>query len=464
MPRLFFIPQRFRRYRRDSPKDIDGNIKKSTTGDYSVTVQRSPSSPHIPDPVPLSSIDKLKSTMTSSGSVTKTRRISSERQNSNTSGSGTSSGEEETIDGPVPLTISDPRDRVRDLQKEVIMRRATVDDDFESVKIIILGPCNAGKSTFVKQLRNVYLDGPSPQEVETFRHLILNNTLQSIKAVLAAMKRLNIPFADPVHAATRDRFLQFYDSNSIYVGEDEDGVIIRSFERMHQDAGFQLALSRGIEYQLIDSAAYLMNNVSRIFAAEYDPSTEDILMSRASTTNVANQVIRVANSLPIKIQDFGGYRFQRLKWYSYFTATIDACVYVHSLTSYDLRVEEDTNLGKLQESVAVFEEIVNHDVISNLPLILLLNKNDLFVEKLKKVSFRQNWPEYTGPEDPTQVLEYIKQLFLARIKSENSQRPVYVYTTTALNERQSGAIFKKVVQIATDNHYRKMEAAQCATV
>lgn len=109
----------------------------------------------------------------------------------------------ETVDGVVKtddsMTAATPLAKMKQKNKEIIEKRATKDDDFEGIRIVILGPCNTGKSTLVKQLQNIFLDGSDPVKVEMYRHLIIDNALQAIKSIFTIMEKEKIYFEDPKH-------------------------------------------------------------------------------------------------------------------------------------------------------------------------------------------------------------------------------------------------------------------------
>ena len=53
-------------------------------------------------------------------------------------------------------------------------------------------------------------------------------------------------------------------------------------------SSIQKAFDRRHEFQLSDSAAYLLNNIKRICKPDYDPTDEDILRTRVTTMGIVN--------------------------------------------------------------------------------------------------------------------------------------------------------------------------------
>ena len=60
--------------------------------------------------------------------------------------------------------------------------------------MLLLGTGEAGKSTFVKQMKILYGIGFTDEENNTFRVDILNNVVDGIKTLIDGMDKLSIPY------------------------------------------------------------------------------------------------------------------------------------------------------------------------------------------------------------------------------------------------------------------------------
>jgi hypothetical protein len=56
--------------------------------------------------------------------------------------------------------------------------------------------------------------------------------------------------------------------------------------QLWNDTSIQAVFQRRSEFQLPDSAKYVMDNIDRIPTANFVPSTEDVLRCRARTTGI----------------------------------------------------------------------------------------------------------------------------------------------------------------------------------
>ena len=57
---------------------------------------------------------------------------------------------------------------------------------------------------------------------------------------------------------------------------------------------------------------------------------------------------------------------------------------------------EDETMMRMQESLALFREVCESPWFAETTIILLLNKQDLFREKITRVPLTKCFPEYTG--------------------------------------------------------------------
>jgi hypothetical protein len=77
-------------------------------------------------------------------------------------------------------------------------------------------------------------------------------------------------------------------------------------------------------------------------------------------------------------------------------ADVTAIIFCVGISEYDQVLAEDHETNRMHESLKVFEEISNNKWFQSTPIILFLNKKDLFEEKIAKVDLKVCFPEYTG--------------------------------------------------------------------
>eukprot|EP00966_Prymnesium_polylepis_P072574 1684838-Prymnesium_polylepis.2 len=80
---------------------------------------------------------------------------------------------------------------------------------------------------------------------------------------------------------------------------------------------------------------------------------------------------------------------ERPKWN--LTGEITAVIFVCALTEYNQVLREDVKQNRLKESINLFDIACNRRYPEK-PIILFLNKKDLFEEQIKKVDLNWQFP------------------------------------------------------------------------
>ncbi|KAJ8257915.1 hypothetical protein GJAV_G00191110 [Gymnothorax javanicus] len=136
----------------------------------------------------------------------------------------------------------------RELEKKL---KEDADKDARTVKLLLLGAGESGKSTIVKQMKIIHKDGYSLEECLEFIVIIYSNTLQSIMAIVRAMTTLNIGYGDPAQQDDARKLMHLADTIEEGTMPKEMAEIIM---RLWKDSGIQACFDRASEYQLNDSA------------------------------------------------------------------------------------------------------------------------------------------------------------------------------------------------------------------
>lgn len=98
--------------------------------------------------------------------------------------------------------------------------------------------------------------------------------------------------------------------------------------------------------------------------------------------------------------DVGGQRNERRKWIHCFE-DVTAIIFVAALSEYDQVLEEDNKTNRMIESLKLFEDTINNDWFNRKPVILFLNKVDLFEKKLQHSSLGTSPPSPISSPLPT---------------------------------------------------------------
>lgn len=182
---------------------------------------------------------------------------------------------------------------------------------------------------------------------------------------------------------------------------------------------------------------YLLN----LFLQNYLPSRQDILLARKATKGIVEHDF-IIKKIPFKMVDVGGQRSQRQKWFQCFDG-ITSILFMVSSSEYDQVLMEDRRTNRLVESMNIFETIVNNKLFSNVSIILFLNKMDLLVEKVRKVSICKHFSDFRGdPHRLEDVQAYLVQCF--NRKRRNRSKPLFHHFTTAIDTENIRFVFHAV--------------------
>ena len=67
----------------------------------------------------------------------------------------------------------------------------------KDVKLLLLGAGECGKSTVLKQMKIINMNGYSKEDFEQYKEIIYSNTVQSLGSIVKAMETLRIPYENP---------------------------------------------------------------------------------------------------------------------------------------------------------------------------------------------------------------------------------------------------------------------------
>ena len=139
---------------------------------------------------------------------------------------------------------------------------------------------------------------------------------------------------------------------------------------------------RGNHFSFITNADYFFDKVQEVFAADYEPSHEDILKVQIRTTGLCECTYVIGDDR-YRFFDTGGQRNERKKWPpSMYDAP--AVIFVASLVSVYEVLFEDESQNAMYETIRLWNEIVNHKWLRHSKICLILNKNDLFKKWLRE--------------------------------------------------------------------------------
>ena len=323
------------------------------------------------------------------------------------------------------------------------------EDAKKEITLLLLGAGESGKSTIVKQMRIIHDDGYSPGERKKYRAVVYSNALQSLFAIVQAMKKLNIEFA--YQSRVNDvKMLSDVTGNS--TEREITCELGEIMERLWCDDGVQRCFLRSREYQLNDSAGYYLNDLKRISDPNYIPTEQDILKTRVRTTGIVKTQF-VYKDLVFKVIDVGGQRSERKKWFHCFES-VTAIIFCCALSEYDLVLEEDDEVNRMVESMKLFDKVCNNKWFDNTSIILFLNKRDIFAEKIERQPLKICFPDYEGPNTYDYSTAYIQTKF-ENLNKKRLTKEVYTHLTCATDTKNIQWVFDVITDVIIKNNFKE---------
>ena len=236
--------------------------------------------------------------------------------------------------------------------------------------------CWTGKSTIFKNMKILYKGGYSDQERAEFTLILYSNALMTIRTLLTQRRAMEIPWGSPDNEAVGAAI------EGLPVQTRLTAPVAAQIQLLWKDDSIQATYVRRAQFQLVDSAKYLLENVHRFAAPGFVPTEQDILRSRVKTSGIIETEFDIDKS-HFRMVDVGGQRTERRKWcarvgmharpfddetacdaspsicriHAFDNAT--AVIFVVSLAEYDQVLLEDASVNRMHESLSLFEEIAN---------------------------------------------------------------------------------------------------------
>ena len=224
----------------------------------------------------------------------------------------------------------------------------------------------------------------------------------------------------------------------------------------------QEALERRNEFQLEDCvlAFYpaLVKQWPKWGGPDWVPTEADCVRARVRTTGVAEERF-IIDGVTFRIFDAGGQRSERRKWIHYFDK-VHSVIFMASLTAYCESLFEDATQNSLVEALELFDNIANSKFFYATPIMLFLNKYDLFLDRYVEhgipLIVSGKFPSAPESRNPDEAVDWFSKQFRARKRGEGmdvqtAQGLVYVHVTTAVSRDVVDRVFSTCRTIVLKN-------------
>ncbi|KAG2387398.1 hypothetical protein C9374_001730 [Naegleria lovaniensis] len=326
------------------------------------------------------------------------------------------------------------------------------------VKLLLLGSGESGKSTFFKQVRIISQRPFSEIERRRVKNTVHFNVVSSMAVMCQKLKDLNEhdqlseelqQCSERVLALSKNRSFMTSTNAASKGGERNfyTEEIASDIEKLWNNELVQRVFqTHRNQVHVFDGAEYFFARLDRIRSADYVPTEEDLLHCRQKTIGIV-EVSFEFEGLKFSLFDVGGQRSERKKWVNCFEG-VSAVVYVSSLADYDLKMYEDDSLNRMDDSLNVFEGLCN-GYFKETPIIIVLNKTDIFKKKLQVHGIDTCFSDYKGDKSSyDESVQFIRQKFLALNKFDEQR--IWMHDCCATSTEDVRLVFDKIKHQVAD--------------
>jgi len=322
-------------------------------------------------------------------------------------------------------------------------RSQAIDDDIRDanqnalpkLRLLLLGTGDSGKSTFLKQMKVLHKDGFSQSELDKYRAILPINALGSMQQILAGyVEACAVSKKMRIKSKMKEHF------DKVRSAEELTPEVANSIEILWNFDEINMVFESRTDYHInVPSACpYYFTNAKRFADRDYVPTNEDIFNAKVRTTG-ATDIVFETGCVEFTLVDVGGQRSERRKWLHCFD-DVTSVLFLTALDEYDMVLEEDQKQNRLQESLHLFTQVSSSQFFEQSSWILFLNKNDLFIEKIKKYPLHKFFSDISEKDvsDYESSLAYITQKYVAAFRGPG---PLYHFATCNIDTRATEKLF-----------------------
>ncbi|KAJ6628428.1 heterotrimeric G-protein alpha subunit, GPA2-like protein [Mycena sp. CBHHK59/15] len=273
-------------------------------------------------------------------------------------------------------------------------------------KVLVLGSGDSGKSTIVQRMRILHSAPFSIQEIEYYRRLVFDNLTYGLKYLIDALSNMGLALSEDLETDVE----VLHRAESLHHGEPFPERYFQLLTRLWEDNVVWYAWGRENEAALPENLHYFFSALPRLFSPAYMPTNEDI--------------VRV---------HVGGQNTERRKWIHCFQ-DVTNILFVVNLSGYDQCLVEDRDVNQMQDAMTIWDSICQSQWFKQTPIIICLNKYEIFKYKIAMSDVRNFFPDFDGQlGDVIAGQDYFQRQFrrIAQKAGRVEHWGFYMHTTTA---------------------------------
>jgi len=295
---------------------------------------------------------------------------------------------------------------------------------------------------FFKQMQILYGNGFDENENDNYIRILRGNFINGIKELIQGAETLGREIGE-----ANKKNVEFIKEFSYVEGPIADDVIEKVKEIWTDETIKGLWEMRdGLANLTVVNLDYIIQNIERLCANGAEASNDDIVRCRQRTTGLS-EILFPYSKHYFHIFDVGGQKTERRKWDVLSTTQKPtAILFFSSLTDFDVPLlTEEGNRTRMDESIEVWEELLNKEELQNATIILFLNKSDLFEDKIARVNMSETFSDYAGEHSFEEATEYMKKKFISKANgTSHDPDNIHSHVTCAIDTEVMKKVFDSV--------------------
>lgn len=283
----------------------------------------------------------------------------------------------------------------------------------------------------------MFSEGPMKDEfVQSFVTILRENCLVGMQQLILFIRQANMTFPPDLKKMADEIVV------ASSLGPKEATNIFSIWENVEFQTLIQRVEVAGLKY-------YFPNSI-RFADDKFVPTVQDILYAKRKTVGVIESSFNYQNTT-FSIVDVGGSKEKRKQWMASFEnlGHISAVLYLTALNEFDMTIEEDAKTNRLVDSLKLWKQLTGSPLFKSTPFILLLNKSDLFKEKIKNTPLMGVFADYAnfssrsdlqGCDDFTKGWKYIAMQYQVHF----SGTTFYPHVTCAVDTESCRKLFESI--------------------
>lgn len=297
------------------------------------------------------------------------------------------------------------------------------------IKIALIGPSSSGKTTFLRQLKINYLGGYD--DVQYFVDNLKINIINCEKLLIDETKSKGNSFSNDINNLI-NQINELSEKPLKLTQKDAENILRISKHPNIQDIYGQLKYD-----DIMNNYEYLIKNVNRFSRTDFYPNELDIINCFCPSNSIFSIKFTLDNCITAELFDVAGTKSCRDQWDSVMDA--DIFVFVTALSDFDMVLKEDKTIDRMDDSFELFRMISNAEK----PILLVLNKVDIFEMKLKEFpeKFLKTYSNFNGDiNDVYDCIDHVKKRFLDQVKLGRNFKKNWIETIETIAIKKESAI------------------------